>query len=235
MIPICVVAHPRREIYATKLAYKVGAEAVAWDVTHIGCSRNHMAAWQWLADSSEDWAVILEDDVVPCHAFHQNLTDALKYAPTPIVSHYLPRGRPPQYQQSIARVITQEVSYIRTPALLGTQGYAMRTELFLDYDRLPRFFGHPKLRRGIDESISLWAADNGYRIAATRRSLVDHLDGPSLVKDHGDGRGRGPGAKTELMMADCDPSGAQLPEIRRAWLMAGADTVWTLGTCELPL
>jgi hypothetical protein len=108
---------------------------------------------------------------------------------------------------------------------MSAQGYAMRTELFNHHETVS---GIARNRgQQIDQAISSWASWRSFEpmVAYCRESIVDHRDGPTLVDDHGDGRGRN--GLTDLVWGDCDPSGALLPEIRRAWLLAGSDTKWT--------
>jgi GR25 family glycosyltransferase involved in LPS biosynthesis len=232
-IPIAIVAHPRRNRMANMLANQVGAEAIVWDVGEIGAASNHLQAWEYLAGTGAEWGVVLEDDVIPCRDFYRNLAKAIEVSPLPILSLYLGRGRPPQWQQSVSRAITQDVSFITAPVLLSAQGYAMRTELLADHKRVGLFA--TRIRRPIDEAISYWATKKrkreGDKFAYCRFSLVDHWDGPTLIEDHGDGRGRN--GLTDLMAGDCDPSGSALPEIRKAWLMAGPSTDWSRGCTRL--
>jgi hypothetical protein len=232
-IPIAVVAHPRRAKMAHELATAVGAEVICWDGSKVGATRNHLNAWSWLAGTGAEWGVVLEDDVVPCPDFHRNLTEAIVACPTSILSLYLGRGRPPQYQQRVSRAITQDVSFLTAPFLMSCQGYAMRTELFAQHRSV--YFYATRGRKPIDEAISRWAtyhrAREGDKFAYCRFSIVDHRDGPTLIQDHGDGRGRN--GLTELTAEDCDPSGALLPEVRKAWLSATSGTNWAKGSARL--
>lgn len=225
-IPIAIVAHPKRNADAIRLAAQTHAEAVCWDIHNQGAEVNHLAAWEWLGGESTRWGVVLEDDVIPCKGFQQQLAAALENSPTPIVSLYLGRGRPPHWQQRISRVIATEASYITAQALLGGQGYAMRTELFHDFDRVRHLVNRKRLP--IDEAISAWAVEMGIRVSYPVPSLVDHRDGPTLIR-HWDGPRNG---LTALLTDDSDPSGALLPEIRKAWLF-GPHAHWDSSSLEL--
>jgi hypothetical protein len=217
---------------ANRLAEQVKADAVVWDVGKIGASKNHIQAWEWLADSGQEWGVILEDDVIPSPNFDQNLNMAIRYCPTPIMSLYLGRGGSPHWQPSVSAVITQDVSFLTAPVLLSAQGYAVHKSILARHAGFRRCaFHHP---RPIDESLSYWASTR-YRnlhFSYCRRSLVDHRDGPTLIADHGDGQGRN--GKTRLWTKDCDPKGKDLPEVRKAWLMANRETDWSLGSVAIP-
>jgi hypothetical protein len=238
-VAIGVVAHPRREQMANRLASQVGAEVVSWDMGHIGAEKNHLKVWEWLAESGKEWGVVLEDDVIPCRGFHRNLGQAMRHAPTPIVSLYLGRGRcagrDPLYQQQVAMAIVKDVSFLTAPFLLSAQGYLMRTELFAHYPQVRDAVssaGHNY--KPIDEAISDWAVTQhpGNNISYCRYSIVDHRDGPTVVEDHRDVSAPRTGF-TQLMAPDCDPIGSTLPEVRKAWLVAGVDTDWTKGSTSL--
>ena len=237
-IDVGIVAHPKREAMAMDLADRVGAQCICWDAAHLGAERNHLRVWEWLANSDAEFGVVLEDDVIPCRAFRRNLTEAIKYAPTPILSLYLGRGRcaghSPLYQQRIAQVITSDVSIITSPSLLSAQGYAMRPEMFARHEEVRGFAFHSGRKNiPIDEAISIWVTKHRLGpISYCRHSIVDHRDGPTVVEDHRDESAPRTG-KTQLMAPDCDPSGKELPEIRKAWLVAAPDTDWTKGYVAL--
>lgn len=233
MIPIVIVAHPKREAMGHALAQEVSADAVCWDVTHIGAEANHLQAWRWLADLRAEWGVVLEDDVIVCKGFLAQLTRALHCAPTSLVSLYLPRGRPPHWQESIAKAVSADVCWLTAPAMMSCQGYAMRTEFFSQHKEINRRVGRHHLP--IDEAITSWLnsplnplQDVSYALP----SLVDHRDGPTLI-EHRDGPRDGERA---LMTWDSDPTGASLPRVRKSWLF-GAHNNWnaTSLALEIPL
>jgi hypothetical protein len=221
-----------------KLSTQVMAEAMCWDMTGIGAEANHLQAWRWLAEETGcEWGVVLEDDVVICRDFFWQLRKALANAPTPVVGLYLGRGRPPHWQPEIAKVISSTapfgarpaVSYLTADAMLSCQGYAMRIELFGQHERV-RHWTKAQTRGGkpIDEAMSEWLRVTGTRVSYPVPSLVDHLDGPTLVT-HYDGPRNG---TTALMADDCDPSGAHLPEVRKAWAF-GAHGHWDSSSIEV--
>lgn len=234
MIPVAIVAHPKRSEMAAALAAQIPGAVLCWDNESQGAEANHMKAWRWLAEHTDSpWGVVLEDDVILCEDFLTQLPLALQHAPKPIVSLYLGRGRPPHRQQAVSAAITAEATWILSPELLSAQGYAMRTELFAEHVTVGRWCE----RKGtpIDESITAlintrqsalyrWCChlgNNHPEVAYTNPSLIDHVDGLTIV-EHWDGPRNG---KTALMADDCDPSGAELPEIRKAWRF-GSHTEW---------
>jgi GR25 family glycosyltransferase involved in LPS biosynthesis len=227
MTPVVIVAHPERESLVANLALQVNPDAICWDRAGIGAGRNHLAAWEWLADSGAPWGVVLEDDVLIAPRFRRQLAHALHYSPEPILSLYLGRGTPVQWQQRIAQKITSDVSYLTANSLISAQGYAMRTELFRDHAAVKSLLSY---RCRIDNAISKWAREGGVGVAYCRQSLVDHIDGPTLINDHGDGRRRN--GKTALITTD-STGGENYPEIRKAWLFGSATSDWTRGTLSL--
>jgi len=237
--PIAIVAHPSRSDMVTELAALLPGVAICWDNDGEGAEATHMKAWRWLAEhTDEPWGVVLEDDVILCDDFLYQLDQALDHAPKPIVSLYLGRGRPPNRQEAISAVITREVTWIVSPELLSAQGYAMRIELFAS--GISPWCWRTGLP--IDEAITASVTTKqtliykesrrlGYgtpAVAYTNPSLVDHRDGPTII-EHWDGPRNG---KTALMAEDCDPSGADLDEVRKAWRF-GPHTNWDRSTIRL--
>lgn len=189
-VPVAIVAHPRRRRHLDELALMTNAEAVVVDDDDYGCEVNHLRAWEWLAGGTCPWSVVIEDDALPVERFRYQLHAALKVAPTPIVSLYLGRVRPPHWQasvsQAVGRTMLKDACFLLAPALLHGVGYAIRTALVPDL-----LAEVPALVPGlpIDEAISTWARQRGYQISYTWPSLVDHRDEPS-VTTHQDGQPR---------------------------------------------
>lgn len=205
MINVGVVAHVDREGAARRLAATVGADFISVDRGGVlGCEGNHAAVQRHLAGLPGEWSVVLEDDAVPVDGFADQVAAALEVAPAPVVSLYLGRQRPPQYQRRIEIVcgLADKVgaNWLTSPRMLHAVGYAIRTDLLptlLEFDcDLPA-----------DERIGACFGDVCY----VWPSLVDHADGPSVTA-HPDGQPRSPG--------------------RRAWRVGSRD-VWTSSTVVL--
>jgi hypothetical protein len=187
LFKIGVVAHTSRASMAKTLARQVGARFVAVDNGLLGCDGNHLAVLHHLAGAGGVWSVALEDDAVPVDGFADQLRMILEAAPAgvDVVSLYLGRQRPPQFQALIAArvrdAVAAEAHWLTSSKLLHAVGYAIRTDLIpglLDFDSsLP-----------IDERIGAHLGRVGY----CWPSIVDHADMPTLV-DHPDGRPRPPG------------------------------------------
>jgi len=232
-ISIAIVAHPKRRAWAHRLSVATGGMIIPDDLG-LGAKANHLHAWEYLDNAGSllpkqgDWGVVLEDDVVLCEDFERNLERMLDKAPSTVVSLYLGRGRPPQYQRRISSVIANDVSFITADALFSGQGYALPIGYF-SAPIIDQLWG---IDLPIDEAITQWVRGWHGSVSYPKFSLIEHRDGPTLIDDHGDGQPRnGP---TALCDSDCDPSGARLPEIRKAWLLAGHNTPWDLGSIPLP-
>ena len=179
-----IVAHMQRFLTAEELASRTCATYVAYDDGTLGCEGNHRRVWAWHdANTLSPWSVVLEDDAVPATSrfrFDTTLAAALNAAPAPIVSLYLGRERPPNWQRRIERAVHQAVDtdccWITTTRLLHAVGVAVRTELI--GDMLDHLDGSV---RPIDQAIGDWAHDRGHTVAYTVPSLVNHRDLPTLV------------------------------------------------------
>lgn len=191
MLAIGIVAHTSRAQQAKILANTVNAAFISIDNGVMGCDENHYAVQHHLAGLHTTWSVVLEDDATPVEGFTDQLHHALIMAPTPIVSLYLGRKRPPHWQKRIGSAVLEarglDANWIISTHLLHAVGYAIRTELL---DSLLRYEStHP-----VDEHITAWAQSYGHTIAYSTPSLVDHRDEPTIVH-HRDGAPRRPGRK----------------------------------------
>lgn len=180
---IGIVTHTSRIDHAAALADVVGASVVSVDDGTMGCERNHQKVWRWLSQRTDDWAVVLEDDAVPVPGFRTQLAQALNHAPTPIVSLYLGRMRPPWAQDAILTAVTKasDADWIVSNHMLHAVGYAIKAELL---PTIPRVGATP-----VDQHLSAWAP---HPISYCWPSLLDHADLPTIV-DHPDGQPRPPG------------------------------------------
>lgn len=188
-ITLGIVAHQARRVDATHLADTVNAAVVAVDNGTLGCDNNHKNVYRQLMGCGTEWVCVLEDDVIPVINFTGQLTKIAATAPTPIVSLYLGRQRPPQYQirisDAIAKAHANDACYITADRLFSAQGVLIHTHLIPDMLTKLRWLP-------IDEGISRWAQRAGHRIAYTVPSIIEHRDGPTLIR-HRDGKPRPPG------------------------------------------
>ena len=218
---IAVVAHHDRGAMGEKLADEVGARFVATDTDWLNFGYwNHINAWKMLAKHPEprDWCVVLEDDAVPVKTFREQLSQALDKAPGDLVSLYLGKGTPPQWQANIARSIKHPGAppcWLQAPVLFSHVGVAIRHAHVNALITNAEYF----LRRGypIDEAISNWAVNADIKVSYTYPSLVDHRwDQPSVMKY------RAHNGEVDLVERDVDPRNP-----RKAWW---ADTRYPWGS-----
>lgn len=192
-IKIGVVAHTARMSHAQTLSDKVDATVVSFDDGMLGAQRNHIKVWTNLVQHGADWLVVLEDDAVPVDDFRYQLRQALINAPTDIVSLYLGTGYPKAWQRFIKKAVTEGskagANYIVSTHLLHGVGTAIRYDLAQDMLRMLKWMNQDQRQWPLDEQITDWARRRGHKIAYTKPSLVNHMDGPSTIK-HPDGDGR---------------------------------------------
>jgi len=213
VIPIAIVAHNTRENRAERLADAFKAEFLTIDNGSVGPGRNHVVAWEWLAEGSAPWSVVLEDDAIPVRGFSEQLVAVLKHAPDPVVSLYLGRGRPRQWQPSIQQVITGPAHFLRAPELLHHVGVAVRTSYL---SSALAFLGHQDLRKvPIDEAIGRWVRRRRLMVSYCNPSIVDHdLSIPTSITTHISTHATETGSRD-------DPR-----EVRKAWQF-GSRVAWT--------
>lgn len=187
---IGIVAHASRVTDAKDLGKIVRADFISIDKTMMGCEENHFSVLHHLQALPSSYSVVLEDDAVPIAGFRRQLRQALIHTPTPLVSLYLGRQRPP-WAQAAAQTATaeceaQQADWILSRHLLHAVGYAIKTDLIAS---LLRF---PPTPLPIDQHISRWAQTYGHLTAYTYPSLVDHADNGTIAH-HPDNQPRPPG------------------------------------------
>lgn len=188
MTAIGVVAHLSRQVQAVDLAETVRADYTGWDDGTLGATGNHRKVWSWLAGTTAEWCVVLEDDAQPVTHFSEHVGAALSAAPTSVVSLYLGTGYPRHWQRKIAQAAAaadrERAAWIVSTHLLHAVGVAIRTDL------VPDMLAHTEtLSLPIDEAITAWAQTRGHLVAYTWPSLLDHRDEATLLA-HPDGARR---------------------------------------------
>ncbi|MBF6515251.1 hypothetical protein IU421_13270 [Nocardia cyriacigeorgica] len=184
-----VVAHQARRAAALALADPLGAY-VSLDDGVLGAEANHLRVWEVLADASAEWVCVLEDDAVPSPNFLAQITAALTVAPSPVVSLYLGRARPPgvqsRIQGAIRRLDAEGACWITADRMLHAVGICVRANL--TDDMLVHLRRAPD-RFPADERYNTWLRVRRHRVAYAVPSLVEHADGPTLI-DHPDRQAR---------------------------------------------
>ncbi|WP_306365453.1 hypothetical protein [Nocardia sp. CC227C] len=177
---ICaVVGHPARIVQATDLARSIGGVLALDDGR--GPEANHLAAWHATAHRPASWSCVLEDDALPVTGFTEQAEIALAAAPTPVVSFYLGKGMPPRWQHRIHGALQladrETAHWITTSHVLHAVAVAIRTELVADW-----LDWAPDSKLPADERLSAWCKTRGHRVAYTVPSLVEHADGPTVMR-----------------------------------------------------
>lgn len=176
LVPIGIVAHHSRLARAEKLAELLTAEVVAVDEGGLGAGRNHEQCYEWLAESTAPWVVLLEDDAIPVRRFREQLNRLLIAAPnTGLLSLYLGRSRPPHWQLSIAQVINRDENFLAASELLHHVAVAIRPALIpamLSFIRRDTAYADGKLP--IDEAIGRWCRSASMPVMYAHPSICDH-------------------------------------------------------------
>jgi len=222
MIPVGIVAHHTRQHRAERLAEAIDAEMVSVDIGGMGAGGNHEQCYEWLAETGEPWSVLLEDDALPVKDFRTQLDAVLRAAPTPLVSLYLGRSRPPHWQSSIAQVITRDEHFLTGTELLHHVAVAIRTPLIpgmLNFIRADTNYQNGRLP--IDEAIGRWARAASITVSYAHPSIVNHdhtLD--TVIKKH-------------VSQHRADQGGRSRQEVRKAWAF-GSRQQWQPTIAAIP-
>ena len=180
MFHIGIVAHVDRMGYVDALREQISPEIVSPDDGTLGAGGNHIVVLHALqqADPAR-WAVVLEDDCVPVDGFLEQLGMALAVAPTRIVSLYAGTGYPAQYQQRFIEAANTTACWLLHEQLRHAVGYAIHPDILADVIHVADY----KVcnRYAPEDAISWWAAQHGMPISYTNPSLVDHVDGPTVI------------------------------------------------------
>ena len=185
---IGIVAHKTRQEMAYNLAKDVHADYISVDPGDLYAARNHRRVWGMLerVTGFDDWGIVLEDDAVPVPNFREQAQASLKVAPTQVVSFYLGRLRPPQFQdkvkQAVARADSVGAHWIKADATIHGVALAIKGELIgkMLYDT-----SHSP--RPLDEAITQWCRKFQHDVAYCWPSLCNHADVPSVIGRHSDG------------------------------------------------
>lgn len=183
-ISYAIVGHHQRTQQAQNLSAQLGGCPIALDDGTIGQGTNHDRAWVLATTTPADYCCVLEDDAIPVTNFHQQTQAALAVAPTPIISLYLGRTRPPQYQPAIQGALTLDTDWITARHLFHAVAVAIRSDLVGDMLSNLECASVPA-----DDRIGHWAQKRNLLVSYTNPSLVEHDDGPTLIA-HADGQPR---------------------------------------------
>lgn len=194
---IGIVAHQARIRQADRLLRAVEADTISVDRGYVGPQLNHVRTWKRLATITEphEWAIVLEDDALPCNNFRKQADNALGVleSEAEIASLYIGRQRPIHWQDRIAQAVAkagiEDASWIVGDAVLHGVAIAMRGNRIHD---MLEFVTSRSEMRPIDEAITDYSRRNYIDCWYTWPSIIEHADMPTLIK-HPDGEPREPG------------------------------------------
>src|SRR5271163_3386111 len=180
-IAVGIVAHDQRMEQIGRLVESLAkVDVLNVDDGTLGCEKNHLHVLRELLLLARvrtyDWAIVLEDDAVPVPNFERHVANALSHAPAPVVGLYLGTGSPGvPIQRTIRQAVTSAKAWIVGDCLIGSVGYAVRSELLHD---LLGFIADRE--EELPLRISRWAQDRDIDICYTQPSLVQHADIDSI-------------------------------------------------------
>ena len=179
-ISYVVVGDHRRLDRATSLANDLCASLALDKDGRWGPGVNHMRAWILGNTTKCDWICVLEDDAVLCTEFLKHAEEALRNAPSPLVSFYLgtnyPSNKAARAEAEVSAAVEAERDWITLPSLNHGVCIALRQEhvnSMIEYAT--------KSKRPIDEAINEWSQMRRIKTSYPTYSLVDHLDEDILI------------------------------------------------------
>lgn len=198
-----IMAHPARKGTALALQSSLDRDVpICWDPNPVPSADTAQrwvtgrAAWEVGLAAGADWHMVLQDDVVACRDLLAGLEVALgrfPKRPTGLMSAYTGTGKPHQgnVRRALKYALDRDHSWMCTRSLnwgLAIIAPTWTIEPMLAWCSRPRWTKPSKEPQNYDYRIGVYYRDvKKWRTWYTVPSLVDHLDGPSLV-----GHGRGP-------------------------------------------
>ena len=139
---------------------------------------NHDKAWQ-MYNASDDWLVVVEDDVELVPNFQKHVQDAIENMPDlGVLSLYAGYPRPERFRvaSAVQKAKQYGASYLRYNRVLWGPAVAMRTDMIDDMLNWVSGSDWP-----YDERFSQWMTARRISAFYTMPSLVDHADIDSLL------------------------------------------------------
>lgn len=177
---IIIVAHHSRFSLANKLANDLDAK-IFLDEENRGANWNHHQIIEYLHNEKKS-GIVMEDDAIPVSNFKKYAQEWIDRFPDKIISFYLGRGRPPQYQSliksKIDKAIIEGMDYITLQNLIHGVSYYIPSSLTKN------------ILRGWDNALPAdFAIGKAYarNVIYPVYSLVEHSDIQSVEK-HPDGK-----------------------------------------------
>lgn len=182
-----VVAYVDRQKQIEYLRNEVYPDLIEVDDGTYGVMGNHCLTLEKLYEngrrSGREWIVVLEDDAQPVPSFHRQLSAALDAAPSRIVSLYNGCGHPAHRQQQFADLAKRaDVHWITHQYFRHAVAYAIHVDV-IELGLIDHMIAMSRNRWAPDDAISKFARSVLREpVAYSNPSLVDHEDGPTMVK-----------------------------------------------------
>jgi hypothetical protein len=172
-----VVGHFDRAEQAYALAQELGGETVMDDGTY-GDWGNHARALLRGAQIGTSHVLCIEDDAVPVPNLLAEARKAVEAWPSGCISLYVGTGRPRQHGVSRAIACAERIdsNWLEADSLCWGVAFVVPT-----HDILPMLLWCKDRTEPTDQRIGAWYRSQRRTVRYTWPSLVDHLDGESLL------------------------------------------------------
>jgi hypothetical protein len=151
-----------------------GTAHVIEDTSRAGPWPTAKRAWERCAQSGSH-ALVIQDDAIPCVAFMDQLSGAIAARPGSVIGLYTQR------RQAVAKARDAGSSWIWGPDAVYGVAIVMpvpMVDAFLSWERSHIRSDYPH----DDNRVALWARSLGIGCWITCPQLVDHAQGPSLLR-----------------------------------------------------
>lgn len=180
-----VVAHTRRRAQADQLASLTGGK-IFMDTGFLGEWKNHYRALDWSRRQGASHVLVLQDDAAPVDGFMEHVHEAIRCRPEDVISLYVGTGRPwaEEALRASEEARLRGASWITTDGLIWGVGAVWPVPLIDDFLSWSEIWRH---RLPYDQRALAWSQATGRRCYHTWPSLVNHADGPSVIKGRAHG------------------------------------------------
>lgn len=182
-VALGIVGHPDRADSIDWLADLIQPDVVQIDDEALGCGANHIVTLERTLeralDDGKEWVAVMEDDAIPVDGFRNHLELCLFYAPSKIVSLYLGTGYPQQYQAMFAEAVNADTCWIAHPWMRHAVAYCLHIDVAEAV--LEEMRSLIARRWAPDDAIGEFTKRNYLFVSYTNPSLVDHLDGTTVI------------------------------------------------------
>lgn len=180
-LSVAIMAHPDRKKQVDHVQSAIGRVPVVWDEKQDrwDTGRRSMLAF----DPGCTHHLVIQDDTLPCRDLIPGLEHALMYCPPDVpVCLYIGRRRPEYNSVSSVCAVAERIgaSWVTMHTLNWGPGVVVPTDAIKE---MIQFCDPLREIKNYDRRLSrYWELSVHSRVWYTWPSLVDHADGPSLVR-----------------------------------------------------